>query len=81
MSMEPPLSKFIFVTHWASFIGVCSLLNQLSTLHPRLETQDYDDICAGRATAIKDENHVYQTLKLNEVNYESMYAKIMPTKK
>jgi hypothetical protein len=48
----------------------------------RLETQDYDDICTGslRATAIEEEGHVYQTLKLNEMNYESMYAKIMPTK-
>jgi hypothetical protein len=46
----------------------------------RLETQDYDDVCEGKPTAIEEENHVYQTLKPNEMNYESMYAKITPTK-
>ena len=49
----------------------------------RLEIQEYDDISTGRtqSTATEGESHVYQTLKLNEMNYESMYAKIMPTKK
>jgi hypothetical protein len=54
----------------------------MSTLHFyfRPETQDYDDICTGITTAIEKEGHIYQILKLNEMNYESMYAKIMPTK-
>ena len=49
----------------------------------RLENQEYNDISTGRTqyTATEGEGHVYQTLKLNEMNYESMYAKIMPTKK
>ena len=42
----------------------------------RLENQEYDDICVRRAAANQEEIHIYQTLKLNEMNYESMYAKI-----
>ena len=42
---------------------------------------DYESCrnCAAKENSAKDENCVYQTLNLDELNYESMYAKIVPT--
>jgi hypothetical protein len=34
----------------------------------------------GELQQSRRKKHEYQTLKLDEMNYESMYAKIMPTK-
>jgi hypothetical protein len=77
------LSKFNYLVTFeiASYSFSIIYTIYFVNLQFRLENQEYDDSCTGRATVIKEENHVYQTLKLNEMNYESMYAKIMPTKK
>ena len=43
--------------------------------------QEYDEICTNKDMVGERESSTYQALNLSEMNYESMYMKVMATKK
>ena len=69
--MESLLSKFVTYSIFDTLINPTHYKSII-----RLENQEYDDISTGRTqpTGTEGERHVYQTLKLNEMNYESMHV-------